>query len=175
MADSGDLKQCFDEGRAAVQATGVNQTPLLDDNGDGVFNAGDGAVAQNRHITRFFSAVRPTIVGVDVQRSGANGVLSAQVDAGAEAVDLVWAAVFPPSFEEPTGVTLNLNVPVVRLEPVAGQTGRFRVNYPNGFLEEGDYRIVFYAQDRVGLNALPKREGDAPLDDRNLYLPLITR
>ncbi len=175
VADSGDLKQCFDEGRAAVQATGVNQTPLLDDNGDGVFNAGDGAVAQNRHIARFFSAVRPTIAGVDVQRSGANGVLSAQVNAGAEAVELVWAAVFPPSFEEPTGVTLNLNVPVVRLEPVAGQAGRFRVDYPNGFLEEGDYRIVFYAQDRVGLNALPKREGDAPIEDRNVYLPLIAR
>ncbi len=175
VADSGNLKQCFDEGRAAVQTTGVNQTPLLDDNGDGVFNAGDGAVAQSRAIARFFSAARPTIEGVSVQRNGANGVLRAQVAAGADVVDLVWAAVFAPSFVEPTGVTLNLNVPVVRLEPVAGQPGNFRVDYPNGFLEEGDYRIVFYAQDRSGLNAMPKREGDAPIEERNLYLPLVSR
>lgn len=175
VADSGDLKRCFDEGRAAVQTTGVNQTPLLDDNGDGVFNAGDGAVAQTRFIARFFSSARPSIEGVAVQRSGASGVLRAQVSAGGEAVELVWAAVFAPSFVEPTGVTLNLAVPVVRLEPVAGQPGQFSVSYPNGFLEEGDYRIVFYAQDRAGLNATPIREGDAPLPGGTVHLPIIMR
>ncbi|MFO7632532.1 MAG: fibronectin type III domain-containing protein [Caldilinea sp.] len=175
VADSGHLKQCFDEGRAAVLATGVNQTPFLDDNGDGIYNAGDGSVAQNRYVTRFFSSVRPVIGGVDVQRNGVNGSLRAQVSAGAEAVELVWAAIFPPSFEEPAGVTLNLNVPVVRLEPVAGQPGAFRVDYPNGFIEEGDYRIVFYAQDRLGLNAAPVREGEAPIAGGSVYLPLITR
>jgi len=92
-------------------------------------------------------------------------------------VDLVWAAIFPPSFKEPTDVTLNLNVPVVRLEPVAAEKGRYRVSYPNGFIEDGDYRIIFYAQDRVGLNATPTRQGDAPtaptLDQ--IFLPFVAR
>jgi hypothetical protein len=177
IADSGNLKSCFDEGRNAVIATGVKQTPFLDDNGDGVYNAGDGTIAKDRYVTRFFSSIRPVITATDVQRQGTSGVLTALVTEGAEEVDLVWAAVFPPSFKEPTDVTLNLNVPVVRLEPVAAEKGRYRVSYPNGFIEDGDYRIIFYAQDRVGLNATPTRQGDAPtaptLDQ--IFLPLVAR
>jgi hypothetical protein len=173
IADSGNLKACFDQAKAAVNTTGVNQTPMLDDNGDAVFNAGDGSVAVNRHVTRFFSSIRPTIATVNVARDNADGVLTATVAEGAEAVQLVWAAVYPPSFQEPGDVTLNLNVPVVRLEPVPGQTDAWQVNYPNGFLEEGDYRIVFYAQDRVGIHANPVRYGDASAE--TIYLPLIQK
>ncbi len=170
VADSGNLKACFDQGKAAVDATGVNQTPFLDDNGDGVFNDGDGTEAANRQVTRFFSSVRPVISGVDVEQNGADGVLSATVVEGAEQTELVWAAVYPPSFAEPSGVTLNLEVPVVRLEAVAGQPGKFSVNYPNGFQESGDYRIVFYAQDRLGLNAAPVSPGGM-----QLFLPSVQR
>ena len=170
VADSGNLKACFDQGKAAVAATGVNQTPFLDDNGDGVFNAGDGTEAANRQVTRFFSSVRPVINSVDVEKSGTSGTLSATVAEGAEQTELVWAAVYPPSFAEPTDVTINLNVPVVRLEPVTGQPGKFSVNYSNGFLESGDYRIVFYAQDRLGLNAAPVSPGQ-----QQLFLPYINR
>ena len=176
LADSGDLKACFEEGRAAVLVTGVNQTPMLDDNGDGVFNTNDGARAQTRFVTRFFSSVRPVITSGGIEREGANGVLTAQVSEGAEEVDLVWAAVFPPSFQEPDEVTLNLNVPVVRLEPVANQKGQFRVAYPNGFTEQGDYRIIFYAQDRVGLHAAPRQPGEGPPPgSHRTNLPLLSR
>ncbi len=170
VADSGNLKACFDQGKAAVATTQMNQTPLLDDNGDGVFSAGDGDEAAKRHVTRFFSSVRPVISSVDVQKSGANGVLNATVAEGAEQTELVWAAVYPPSFAEPTDVTINLSVPVVRLEPVAGQPGKFSVNYNNGFLESGDYRIIFYAQDRLGLNAAPVSPGGI-----QIFLPQISR
>ncbi|MFZ1757218.1 MAG: fibronectin type III domain-containing protein, partial [Caldilineaceae bacterium] len=156
IADSQHLKACFDEARQAVQATGVDQTPYLDDNGDGVSNASDGTIAAQRFVTRFFSSVRPVIQSKTVQQNGADGTLSATVASGAEQVDLVWAAVYPPGFEEPSDVTLNLKVPLIRLEPVAGQEGKFSVDYPNGFSDSGDYRIVFYAQDRLGLNALPQ-------------------
>jgi hypothetical protein len=171
VADSNNLKVCFDQAVAAVEATGVNQTPWLDDNGDGVFNSGDGDVAQGRVITRFFSSSRPQIAGATLNREGVNGTLSAQVIAGAEEIDLVWAVIFPPSFVEPDTVTLNLNVPTVRLEPVSNEPGHYRFNYTNGFLEEGDYRIVYYAQDRLGIHAIPRREGERDL----LYLPLVSR
>ena len=170
IADSENLKACFDQAKAAVSTTGVNQTPLLDDNGDGVYNAGDGSVAANRFVTRFFSSTRPSINGVTVEKNGANGVLSAQVTEGAETVDLVWAAIFGPTFSEPSDVTINLNVPVVRLEPVAGQPGKFSVNYTNGFVDPGDYRIVFYAQDRLGLNAAPISFGG-----HQIFLPQVRK
>ncbi|MBI3957856.1 MAG: fibronectin type III domain-containing protein [Chloroflexi bacterium] len=170
VADSENLKVCFDQAKAAVTTTGVNQTPFLDDNGDGVYNAGDGTFAVNRYVTRFFSSVRPVIEGADVQRSGADGVLTASVAEGAEQTELVWAAIYGSTFEEPAEVTINLNVPVLKLEPVAGQPGKYSVNYTNGFLDPGDYRIVFYAQDRLGLNAIPVSPGGI-----QLFLPTIRR
>jgi hypothetical protein len=94
------------------------------------------------------------------------------VEAGAETLRLVWAAVYPPSFQEPSGVTLNLNVPIVRLEPDPTTPGRFAFNYVDGFTEQGDYRVVFYAQDRLGIGAPPRRHGDA---GEQLYLPVIAR
>lgn len=170
LADSNNLKVCYDQGVAAVAATGVNQTPWLDDNGDGVSTPQDGALARNRVVTRFFSSGRPVISEVKLDRQGANGTLTAIVQEGAEETALVWAAVYAPSFSEPSDVTLNLSVPTVRLEPVANQPGRYVFNYVNGFPEEGDYRIVFYAQDRLGIHAIPRREGQV----YPLYLPLVT-
>ncbi|MEZ4732848.1 MAG: C13 family peptidase [Caldilineaceae bacterium] len=172
IADSQDLKTCFEEGRAAVATTGVSQFPQLDDNADAVYNSGDGAVAQTRFVTRFFGTLRPTIQDFTVNRQGTNGTLLATVKEGAEELDVVWAAIYPPGFVEPQGVTLNLNVPTVRLEPDPAAEGQYRFNYINGFTAEGDYRIVLYAQDRLGIHATPKRVGDQA---GGIYLPLIHR
>ncbi|MCL4858163.1 MAG: fibronectin type III domain-containing protein [Caldilineaceae bacterium] len=175
LAESNSMKVCYEQGVSAVGATGVDQTPWLDDNGDGVSNENDGAEADLRVVTRFFRSVRPTIREVSVVRNGANGVLTAMVEEGAEEVELVWATVYPPSFREPDTVTINLNAPTVRLEPT-GEPGRYAFNYLNGFSEEGDYRIVFYAQDRLGIHGVPRREGDWGLpSDGALFLPLIQR
>ncbi|HXF60243.1 MAG TPA: fibronectin type III domain-containing protein, partial [Caldilineaceae bacterium] len=171
LADSGNLKTCFDEGMDAVTLAGVDQTPWLDDNADGVFSNGDGSVAAARSVTSFFSSVRPQITSTSIAFDGSSGLLRAQVAPGAESIRLVWAAVYPPSFQEPDAVTLNLNVPVVRLEPVAGSPGRYEFNYINGFSEQGDYRIIFYAQDRLGINAKPVGAGATP----TLYLPNVNR
>jgi hypothetical protein len=175
VADSKDLKTCFEQGRLAVaNVTGIDQTPWLDDNADGRYGAlgdtaPDGAVAGGRYITRFFSSIRPRILSTKLDRQGANGTLEATVQEGAEAIDVVWAAVFPPSFKEPSLVTLNLNVPTVRLEADPATPGRYFFNYVNGFTEKGDYRIVFYAQDSKGIHAEPKRVGEG----LGVYLPLI--
>lgn len=176
LADSGDLKSCFEQGKAAVTVTGVDQTPWLDDNGDGLYNNTDGTVAQGRFVTRFFSSVRPVISNAAIERSGATGTLTADVVAGAEAVEIVWAAVYPPNFVEPEDVTLNLQVPTVRLEPDPSAPNRYRFTYVNGFSEPGDYRVIFYAQDRLGIHAQPRLPGDNPAPAANqIFLPLVNR
>lgn len=38
------------------------------------------------------------ITSYNIERQGANGVLTALVAEGAETVSLVWAAIYPPSF-----------------------------------------------------------------------------
>lgn len=171
LTDSNDLKSCYNEGKAALNTAGVAQTPWLDDTGDGISDAGDGTVAQKRIITQFFSSMRPVITQTALDRQGGNGTLSAMVNEGAEEVTLVYATVYPPNFQEPTDVTLNLNVPTVRLEKDPQVEGKYVFPYINGFPEQGDYRIVFYAQDRLGINATPKLVGES----LNLYLPLVAK
>jgi hypothetical protein len=174
LADSQDLRTCFEQAKAAVNATGVSQSPQMDDNGDATYTVGDGTIAQARFITRFFGALRPTITGVRVERQGTNGLLNATVVEGAEPIGLVWAAIYPPGFSEPSDAaanpTLNLNVPTVQLQPDPATPGRYVFNYVNGFTATGDYRIIFYAQDVHGIHALPKTPGAV-----QLYLPLIQR
>lgn len=171
IVDSNNLKQCYSEATQAVQAAGTLQTPWMDDNGDGVSNAGDGSIAELRRVTRFFSSVRPVFQSAVVDKQGV-GTLTATVDEGAEALDVVWAAVYPPSFQEPSDVTINLNTPVVRLEADPGTPGRFTVSYPNGFTEAGDYRVIFYAQDRLGINAQPMQPGGG---QHTIYLPMVVK
>ncbi len=176
LADSGDLKSCFEQGTLAVTVTGVDQTPWMDDNGDGLQTAADGTVAQARFVTKFFSSIRPVITSSQVERSGSTGLLSADVAAGAEEIEIVWAAIYPPDFQEPDDVTLNLQVPTVRLEADPGTPNHYTFNYINGFTEAGDYRIVFYAQDRLGIHAQPRLPGNnQPTPEQQIYLPLIAR
>jgi hypothetical protein len=172
VASSGSLKACYDQAKVAVALTGVNQTPWLDDNGDGLSTAGDGAIAASRYVASFFGAAPPQITAATVQITGGNGVLEATVQEGGALVDVVWAAVYPPSFQEPTYTTLNLGVPSLKLDPVNGTPGLYRASYPNGFTEPGDYRVIIYAQDKTGMQAQPRRAGTG---EAKLYLPLVLR
>ncbi|MCB0064562.1 MAG: hypothetical protein KDE19_20705, partial [Caldilineaceae bacterium] len=181
IADSLDLNSCFQEARAAVATTGVNQAPQMDDNGDALFTNGDGTVAQTRFVTRFFASLRPHITSSGtIEQSGVTRTLFATVEEGAQKIDVVWAAVYPPSFTEPIDAvdnpTLNLAVPTVKLEDSDGN-GRYEFTYVNGFTEpeteEAHYRLVFYAQDKNAIHAVPK--GDFGGGMRNIYLPIVSK
>ncbi|MEZ4680385.1 MAG: fibronectin type III domain-containing protein [Caldilineaceae bacterium] len=181
IADSQDLNTCFGQARLAVSTTGANQLPQMDDNGDALYTNGDGTVAQNRFVTRFFASLRPQIVAAGtVETEGATRTLYATIEEGAEAIEFVWAAIYPPSFTEPIDAvnnpTLNLNVPTVKLEDPDGD-GRYEFTYVNGFTEPetetANYRLVFYAQDKNAIHAIPK--GDFGGGNINIYLPIIAK
>ena len=181
IADSQDLKSCYDQAKLAVATTGVSQSPQLDDNGDALSNNGDGTLAQTRFVTRFFASLRPTITSSGiVEASGPTRTLFAQVQAGAETIAVVWAAVYPPSFTEPINAvsnpTLNLDVPTLKLEDPDGD-GRYEFTYVNGFTEPETetqkYRVVFYAQDKNAIHALP--QGDLGGGTAKIFLPIVGR
>jgi hypothetical protein len=179
LVDSNDLKVCFDEGNAAVLAAGVAQTPWLDDNGDSLFNfvndslPKDGAVAKTRIVTQNFSSNRPVIINTKLTRQGADGVLSATVDEGAEEIDVVYATVIPPGFQAPTDVTLNLDVPTVRLDPKPGTTNQYEFTYVGGFPLDGAYNIQFYVQDVKGIGATPRPANFSA--EFKVLLPTVSR
>jgi len=158
VVGSGSLKTCFEQAESAVAATGRNQTPWMDDNGDGLANPSDGSIAQDRYIASSFGGFPPTIQEATVEVVGVSGTLEATVERGGAEIDMVWAAVFAPSFQEPTTTTLQLGVPLVLLEADPQVDGLYAATYPSGFVEEGTYRVVFYAQDEGGVHAAPRLE-----------------
>jgi len=172
LAASSSLKTCYEQAQAAVAAAGTNQTPWLDDNGDATFNTADGSIAQTRYVAHFFGAAPPQLTAPTVTLAGTTGTLTATVTQGGEPIQLVWAAIYAPSFAEPTETTLNLGVPTVRLDPVAGSPGAYRALYPNGFAETGAYRVVFYAQDRAGMQAQPTV---VLVGGRKVFVPFVRK
>jgi hypothetical protein len=173
VVGSGSLKACYDQGVSAVGLTGANQTPWVDDNGDGVSNASDGSLAAVRYIATAFGSFAPQILSASVEVDGVGtGTLTASVERGGDEIHIVWAAVYAPSFAEPAGTTLNLGVPVVLLRADPAQDSVYRATYPNGFTEEGTYRVVFYAQDKAGTHAPPRL---ATAGERRVYLPVVQR
>jgi hypothetical protein len=67
----------------------------------------------------------------------------------------------------------------VRLDPVAGTRnalfrgpGSYRAIYPNGFAETGVYRVVFYAQDRAGMQAQPAL---VIVGGHKVYVPFVRK
>jgi hypothetical protein len=85
----------------------------------------------------------------------------------------VWAVVYPPAFVEPEptqdGTTPALNVPTATLA-LAGPD-LYSVAY-SGFTQTGRYRLVVYAQDGDGNQALPQ---GLQVCVGCVYLPLVIR
>ncbi|MBN1874889.1 MAG: fibronectin type III domain-containing protein [Anaerolineae bacterium] len=170
VASSASLLSSFNYAKTSVDTTGNDQTPWLDDNGDGAFTAADGSYATDRYVASYFGSWLPEIVGATLALSGeGQGTIHATVTQGDEPLGMVWAAIYPPSFVEPTETTMELGIPLVQLQ--VQPSGSYAVTY-SGFVEEGVYRVLIYAQDSGGNQALPKL---AVMRDEVVYLPLIIR
>ena len=156
IATSKDLKTCFNQARAAVTVSPNGQSPWMDDNGDSQYNGSDGSVAQTRYVAKFFGASPPVITNANVTINGTLGILTADVQEGSAVIEMVWAAIYAPSFVPPAGTTLDLGVPVKKLDADPVVAGRYTASYPNGFTEAGEYRVVFYARDKTDGYAAPR-------------------
>ena len=156
-----------------MEATGRNQTPWLDDNGDAQFNTSDGAQAATRRVSGFFGAIMPRITDVSAAVVAGTGTIRATVEQGDENLEIVWVAVYSPSFQEPDYTSLELGVPLVRLVANDSTEGVYMEDY-DGFTEVGQYRVVVYAQDEAGNQASPAVVM-VSVGQREMYLPLIMK
>jgi len=155
------------------------QTPWLDDNGDGIADEEDGQEAARRGF-----AFAGTLAGEEwppyiVQAPGpteverGQGVIQAKVlDDDEEGVKRVWAVIYPPSYQppEPGEEMPQETLPTIVLLDQGNDW--YGATY-TGFDEMGVYRVVIYAEDGDGLEARPLaievRTGWA------VYLPLVMR
>lgn len=179
LGQGASLYSAFQTAAWAVQATGNPQEPWLDGNGNGIPNEpADQAEAARRGFayagTLLDDRWPPYIAQADpvgIDRAG-RGRLRVEVRDDVRA-QRVWALIYPPSYQPPEEQEDLVweNVASVNLFR-EGNTDWFGTSYP-GFIEQGAYRVVYYAEDGEGLSARPlavqaSRAGA-------VYLPLIVR
>ena len=171
VAESKSVLSSFNQAKAAVEMLPNDQTPWLDDNGDGLSNPTDGAYATNRYVASFFGGLLPEVKAVTVTVNSGSGHIAAFVERGDDLVEVVWAAIYAPSFQSPTTTTLDLGVPLIALQPDLDHAGVYAANY-NGFIEPGTYAVIVYARDEAGNQALPRL---AQTGQKKTFLPLIRK
>jgi hypothetical protein len=142
----------------ARDAMSSYQAAWMDDNQDGVCNAGDGAVAREMLVGPSF------LSGKDIPRIG--HVLGSQVLNGDTAVTLqasditstyplmrVWCMIVPPGYVPvPGNPVASLPELPLSYDPASGT---YRSRY-EGFAQEGTYKIIYYAEDLYGGVSLPQ-------------------
>ncbi len=175
IGENQDLKTAFERGKHAVQQTGLSQVPWLDDNGDAVADAQDGALAQTRGLGGAFAGTPPVIDWVQVgEVQEGQAAIRAQVRDDFS-VTQVRMEVYPPDFVEPPPApdetTPVITVPTATLTLASGDV--FSTTYA-GFTQTGQYRLVVYAQDDEHNQALPQAT-QVGVGCVYVYLPLVLR
>jgi hypothetical protein len=174
------LYASFEEAWWAVQRVRPEQTPWLDDDGDGFADVGEVAARRGFGSTRTLGdAWAPWVVWARVgerekgkrEKGEGLGVIEAEVrDDGR--VSEVWAVVYSPSYQPPKpGMTEGLvveDLPRVALLDVNGD-GVYSAAY-DGFGEGGAYRVVVYAVDGEGLVGRPRG-----VEVHRVYLPMVVK
>ena len=170
----------FRKANSAVRSVYLDQTPWLDDNGNGVANEpADGAEAQRRGFS-FAGTLADEKWPPYIEQ--ANGPISIQGGSGdirAKVLDdpdtwvrRVWIVVYPPSYRPPASAEelVSESLPGAVLQDRGG--GWYGVTY-TGFTEPGVYRVVIYAEDSGGLQAQPV--AIVVSAGQRVFLPMIVR
>jgi hypothetical protein len=174
LGEDKSLYNSFQEARWAAQEAHPDQTPWLDDDGDGRPNDGeDGQEAARRgfaYAGTLGESWPPYAASAGAgEIQAATGVITAEVRDDGD-VSSVWAMIYPPSYRPPTSgeELVQETVPTVTLSHVGD--GIYSCEY-GGFTEAGPYRVVVYAVDEEGLMGRPRAVGA----QHRIYLPLILR
>jgi hypothetical protein len=149
-----DVKTAFADARSAVRSASgrLKQNPELEDNGDGLANKYDGAVAATFYIGSAFltGAESPTIGAVTpaAMISGTEGVtLWASGVTDMDGLSKVWCVITPPDYE---GLG---DLPEASLA-WSGAGARYEAAW-GGFTNAGTYALTFHAQDVLGEVSAP--------------------
>ncbi len=152
------LHSSFAEAKWSVQQAHPDQTPWLDDDGDGVPNeVEDGQEAARRgfaYAGTFGDPQWPPYIVQAVARQ-AEGTIQAQVQAQeGRVVSSTWALIYSPSYQPPPPGEDMAQEDAPRVELEDNGNGIFTASYD--FAEPGAYRVVIYAVDDRGMSAMPR-------------------
>jgi len=187
------LWSSFQRASWAAVAAHPSQVALIDDNGNGIPNeATEGQEAARRGFTFVGSFVgdfgdkeadaawSPFIAETKIitssQRAGTVKLQNRILDN--KGVRLAWVEIYAPSYQPPqVGEEMVKTAPSATLPLTDVGNNLWEANYPN-FNEEGDYRLVFRAEDNANVEARPKvmtYTVSALPTGKAVYLPLIVK
>ncbi|MFH2120776.1 MAG: 6-bladed beta-propeller [Pseudomonadota bacterium] len=160
VLNGASLWDAYINARRAVGFLCAGQTPLLDDNADGISTKSDGSIARN-YILGFgitLAADDPLIGSVSPLQTligGTSATVWAKDVTTTGTIDKVWALITPPG-----GNQTPLNVPVTSLPGIIELTynassSSYEGSY-NGFSTYGQYDIAIYAMDTEGNISEPR-------------------
>jgi len=133
-----------------------NQSPQMDDNGDGKYDTGDGLLAATVRVGADFTMGAPLPEITDIVSGSLNGTaVSFTVTANAH-MKRVWGTVQEPGYVPGTGGDYPLiDLEKFELSDLDISDGKpiYDGNY-SGFTKSGKYILTFYAKDQFGNTAL---------------------
>ena len=153
------LRNAFFSTRNAIQFAYGNQTPLLDDNGNGIANEDDDG-ERSKGIAIGSGIISagdlPTMGNVTLEPSTLNGDASATLRSenvtDADGIERVWAVISPPDFLVGNPENPVTNLPTLTLKKTENST--WEGQYTD-FKATGTYKIALYAEDQHGEISLP--------------------
>jgi len=154
-----NIKEAFDLAAASISFTTDYQTPLIDDNGNGIGNeVGDGLLAQNTFIGNgtIIYGDAPVIGSVSPEQN-ITGTNSAQLFAedvtDTDGIARIWATVRSPDYTQ--GSTYNPVQELPSFDLMPADNNRWEATW-DGFSNSGTYYVSIYARDRIGNTSVPK-------------------
>ena len=153
------LRNAFFSTQNAIQFAYGNQTPLLDDNGNGIANEDDDG-ERSKGIAIGSGIISagdlPTMGNATLEPSTLNGDTSATLRSenvtDADGIERVWAVISPPDFLVGNPENPVTDLPTLTLKKIENST--WEGQYTD-FKATGTYKIALYAEDQHGEISLP--------------------
>ncbi|MFC1505414.1 C13 family peptidase, partial [Thermodesulfobacteriota bacterium] len=182
VANGTNLRDAFVHAQRAIRFSCSNQTPVLDDSGNGIGNEKiDGRVSRYYTIGAgiMLAGDDPLIDVISPQQTvalGGTATIWVENVTTTGAIDRVWAVITPPNYNPASGDPV-IELPEVELADVGNNwyEGTF-----SGFTGFGTYQVAAYAMDTDGNISMPKEttvcyvvctddyEGDDTFDQSNI-------
>jgi sugar lactone lactonase YvrE len=159
VLNGANVRESFLHAKNAIAYACPNQTPNLDDNGNGIGNEKlDGQLARNYTIgVGIILAGDDPVIGSISPEQTLHGQTSATIwvegVTTTGSIDKVWAVITPPGYGTGSPSDPVTDSPTVTLAPVGN--GRYEGTY-SSFTTFGTYDMAVYAMDTDGNISLPK-------------------
>ncbi|SLM29358.1 exported hypothetical protein [Desulfamplus magnetovallimortis] len=162
--NGGNVMDAFINAKNSTQFTHSSQTPLIDDNGNGIGNEDDdGKLARNVYIGNGV-ATAADIPGINsddinVTQNGENSlIMTVNNIVSGTSIDRIWAVITPPDWNSGASGDPVLDLPVIEFQNEGNASiyeGIYSQEIYSENLKQGTYNIALFVRDINGSTSFP--------------------